>query len=262
MVTSSVAAQAGPVSQAVSAASLGLKDGLRPQLLMLSIGVALGAGGFWLLIFMVWSADIWHLAQVAAHWFFSGAAAASEAPVADGGWWATIWGGVVQGLSWLVALLIFLAALALLVMLSMQIMLELFLMPLVQRQCLPRYPSLKLDGAGSLRFNILTSLKLLAVLVLGLPLWLIPVVGPLVHLALVAYLNIRSLVNDALDGVATLEERQALVRTHRGAMLCLGLIMQLMFMIPFVGLIMASVMGASVCHLFMPPLVDMRAQAR
>ncbi len=251
---------AGPVSQAASAASLGLKDGLRPQLLMLSIGVAVGAGGLWLLVFMVWSTEIWQMAQVAAHWFFSGAAAASEAPVAQVGWWATIWGGVTQGLSWLVALLISLAAFALLVMLSMQILLELFLMPLVQRQCLLRYPSLKLGGEGSLRFNILTTLKLLGVLVLGLPLWLIPVVGPLTHLALLAYLNIRSLVNDALDGVATLEERQALVPAHRGAMLCLGLMMQLMMMIPLVGLIMASVMGASVCHLFMPALVALRGR--
>lgn len=248
------------MGRAVRAASLGLKDGLQPRLLLLSVGVALGAGILWLTVFSVWRAEAWHAAQVAAHWFFSGAASSADAPAASSGWWASVWGAVASGFSWLMAVLIGLASFALLVMLTIQLLLELFLMPLVQRQCLPRYPQLARGVPGSLRANLLTTVKLWWVLALGLLLWIIPVLGGIAFFALAAYVNVRSLVNDALDDVATLAEREVLVRTHRGAMLCLGLLMGAFLLIPLVGLVAPSVLGASVCHLFMPSLVALRAQ--
>jgi hypothetical protein len=250
---------AGALAKALRAASLGVKTGLQPRLLFLSTGVALAAGALWLAVFAIWSAEIWHVAQVAAHWFFSGATSTADVSTAATGWWASVWGSVVGAFSWLVAVLIGLASFALLVMFTMQILLEVFLMPLVQRQCLPLYPPLATGVEGSLRANLLTSAKLLGVLVLGMLLWIIPVLGALAFFALAAYLNVRSLVNDALDGVATVEERKALVRTHRGAMLWLGLLMAGFLLIPLVGLIAPAVLGASVCHLLMPALVRLRA---
>ncbi len=247
--------------RAVTATCVGLRDGLRPQLFMLSVCVALAAGGFWLLVFALWHAEIWQWAQGVAHWFLGDAAVVSEgAGVGGVSVLAALWHQSMQALSWVVTLVMVLVGLGLLIMLSMQVMLELFLMPKVQRQCLLRYPSLSSDGEPSWRFNFVTSLKLVGCLLLGLPLWLIPILGPFIYMGLAAYLSVRSLVNDALEGVATPEERQTLVGAHRWAMLSLGLMMQLMLMIPLLGWLMASVVGASVCHLFMPPLVALRGR--
>ena len=52
---------------------------------------------------------------------------------------------------------------------------------------------------------------------------LIPVVGGGLALLLVGYLNVRGLVGDALEGVATDQERRQIVQRHRPQMLLLGL---------------------------------------
>jgi hypothetical protein len=257
-----MASPSGLVAQVSQAVRRGLGDGLKPRLVFLSIGMTLAAGVFWLIVFSVFHGPVWHAAEVAAQWFFQGAATSQGPEVAAStGWWASLWHSVAQGLSTFVAFLIALAAFALLVMLTLQILLEVFLMPTVQRQCLKRYPDLPTDVAGSLRANLMTSLRLMLVLVAGLALWIVPVLGGLAYFALAAYVMVRSLVNDALDGVASLEERKLLIRQHRGAMLGIGLLMNLLLVIPVAGLIVPSVLGASVCHLFMPALLDLRLQA-
>ncbi|MES2886453.1 MAG: EI24 domain-containing protein [Pseudomonadota bacterium] len=258
--SSSLALSTGSISRAARALRGGLSDGLHPRLAFLSVGMTLVAGLFWLVVFSVWHDPIWDFAQVAAQWFFQGVGAASEPAASSAGRGAALWGSVVQGLSMFVAFLIALASFALLVMLTLQVMLEVFLMPAVQRQCLKRYPALSNNLPGTVRSNLLTTVKLWSVLLVGVLLWIIPVLGGLAFFALAAYINVRSLVNDALDGVATLEERRQLVKGHRGAMLCLGLCMTLLLLIPFVGLVAPSVLGASVCHLFMPALLALRAK--
>lgn len=257
---SSTALSLSALSRVVRALRGGLSDGLHPRLVFLSIGMTLLAGLLWLVVFFVWHDQAWHLAQTAARWFFQGVGAASEPTTGAGGGGATLWSSVVQGLSMFVAFLIALASFALLVMLTLQAMLELFLMPAIQRQCLKRYPDLPSNLPGTLGANLLTTVKLWSVLLVGLLLWVIPVLGGLAFFALAAYINVRSLVNDALENVATLDERRQLVKEQRGAMAGLGLCMLLLLLIPFVGLVAPSVLGAGVCHLFMPALLALRAK--
>ena len=59
----------------------------------------------------------------------------------------------------------------------------------------------------------------------------------------------RTLVNDAFDGIADAAEVRAFVVTHRCQMLLLGVLLALLALIPFVGFLLPWVTGSAVCHL-------------
>ena len=245
-----------PLAKAAKAAKLGFTEGLKPRIAFLSIGAALVVFIAWLTIFVLGHAQVWAIAMAATHWALPGWA---SAPPSMGQ--ASIWVWVVQALSGLLAFLISVAAFGVLVMLTLQIVLELVLMPRIQREVLPSYPTLQPGVKGSLRANLLLLMRLWGALIAGLLLWLIPLVGGIAFFALAAYINARSLVNDALDGIATPMERQAIVRQNGWGLLILGLMMGFLLMIPLVGLMAPSVLGASVCHFCFGALVKLRGQA-
>lgn len=246
-----------PLAQAAQAAKLGFTEGLKPRIAFLSIGAALVVFIVWLMIFVFGHAHVWAIATAATHWALPGWA---SAPPSLGQ--ASIWVWVVQALSGLVAFLISVAAFGVLVMVTLQVVLEVVLMPRIQREVLPSYPTLQKGVAGSLRANLLLLLKLWGALIAGLLLWLIPLVGGIAFFALAAYINARSLVNDALDGIATPSERQAIVRQNRWGLMILGLMMGSLLMIPLIGLVAPSVLGASVCHFCFKALLKLRGQVQ
>jgi hypothetical protein len=242
-----------PLAQAVQAAKLGLRDGVRPGLLGFSILTALGAFFLWFILFALGHGVVWAYAMKATHWVLPGL---STAPTSIGQ--ASMWVWVAQAFSGLLAFLISVAAFGLFVMLTIQLVLEFFLMPRIHALCLPQYPTLRRVGGGSLSNSLITLAKLWGVLVAGMLLWVIPVVGGLAFFALAGYLNVRILANDALEGVATPEELRAIAKSHRWGMLCLGVMMGVFLMIPLAGLVAPSVLGASVCHFCFAALVKLR----
>lgn len=251
--------------------ALGLRDGMRPRLALMSVLAGLVAFGVWLIVLIGWRTEIWALADVAAKWAMNGllslvwpdlsgegqkvaAAGATATPLSERalGWIAKPLGSAVK-------LLLVAGSFLLLIMLSMRLYLELFLMSRVQKQCLGSYPSLSPGAKGSFGVDALSTLKLLTVLCAGFLLLIIPVIGGILFFLLASYLNVRSLVNDALEDLATAEERRTIVATMRVPMLLLGMVVAGLLLIPLAGLFIPAILGASVCHLCMRALIRLRS---
>ena len=229
----------GTLSEALACLALGFSDGLRPRLALASAFVAIASFVLWLVIFLVARDPIWRGAEAAAGWALPQAAMA---------------------LSGVVAFMLVATAFVLLVVLSIRFYQELFLMTRIQRQCLLRYPAIAATATGSWAADLRSMLRQFAVLLLSFPLLLVPLIGSVAYLLLGCYLNVRGLVDDALENLATPAEREAIVQRSRGSMVVLGLAMAALLLIPFAGLLMPSILGASVCHLCLRALTQLRLE--
>lgn len=225
----------------------GWRDALRPRLALTSVVVACLATLVMLIVLLVWHGPI---TQKLASLVKAGLSHLMAAPSA----WA------VDALTWLMTLL----TLALGVFLLVQLALQFWLMPRIQKYCLLRHAALKGHlGDTSLRHGVMDGVRTtLTWLIGGSVCLLIPVVGSVLMLALSSYLNVRSLVNDALDGVASDDEVRALIRGSRLPMLGLGALITLTVLIPMAGLLVPVLAGTSTCHLMMTRLARLRAQHR
>lgn len=250
---------------------LGLRDGIRPRLALMSVLAGLLAFGVWLIVLVVWRHEIWAVADVASNWLMNGLLSLDWSDPGREGQKVASEGTNVpsfleRALSWIatplgsvVKLILVAGAFLLLIMLSMRLYLELFLMSRVQKHCLKHYPLLSPKGKGRFGVDALSSLKLLCVFCAGFLLLIIPVVGGILFFLLASYLNVRSLVNDALEDLATADERRTIVRTMRLPMLLLGVVTSVLLLIPLAGLFIPAVLGASVCHLCMRALIRLRS---
>jgi uncharacterized protein involved in cysteine biosynthesis len=75
---------------------------------------------------------------------------------------------------------------------------------------------------------------------------------------LFGYLNVRTLVNEALDGLATRDEQRALIRQARFRMIILGTLLGGVPAIPVLGLMSPAWVGAATCHLCLRELSLLR----
>lgn len=253
--------------------AMGVRDGLRPRLALMSVLAGFAAFAVWLIVLIVWRNEIWALTDIAAKWVRNGLLSLVSSDLAGGAQEATTVAANAapfpeRAASWIavplgsvVKLLLVVGGFLLLIMLSMRLYLEIFLMGRVQRQCLKHYPSLSPGVQGSAGIGALSTLKLLAMLGAGFFLLIIPVVGGILFFILASYLNVRSLVNDALEDLATAEERRTIVNTTRMPMLLLGIVVAGLLLIPLAGLFIPAVLGASVCHLCMRALTRLRSSA-
>lgn len=250
---------AGQSQDVLASLALGLRDGLTPRLLLSSVVLWLLAFLLWAVLFLVFRGEAWALAQQGLQWLWQGlAAAVFRAPESSGA--PSGLAGAFAGFASVVLLLL---AFALLVSLTVRIALELLLMARIQRQCLLRYPQLSTGVPSSLRAGLRSLLVTWTTfLVGGLLCLLIPVVGGLLFFALGAYLNARSLVNDALEGVATPDEQRQFIRGRRFSLALLGLAMALLMVVPLAGLLAPTLMGASVCHLALRHVAATRSSVR
>lgn len=251
--------------------ALGLRDGMRPRLALMSIMAGLVAFAVWLSVFIVWRSDLWTWSDITAKWAMNGLLSLMRPDGGGaGGDVATSVPTAVsvpeKALHWIttpmvtaVKVLLITASLVLLIMLSMRVYLEVFLMSRVQEQCLKHYSLPSLGVEASVSLNALSSLKMLIILAAGLLLLVIPVLGGILFFLLASYLNVRSLVNDALEDLATVEERRTIVQAMRLPMLLLGIAVAGLLLIPLAGLFVPAILGASVCHLCMRALVKMRS---
>ena len=255
-----------PLFDAFTCAALGLRDGLSPRLILFSVGLWVGAATLWTVILVVaWS----HVKAVAAFitawallglfrvfptWLPASAQAKlTGVPLSEGA--HALLGSFFTGATWIVLTLLVLTA----VMLTVRLAVEFWLMPLVRAQVLKHYPSFPAHPPFSLLspFTNLAKMGLLAV-VIGVPCMLIPVVNVVLAFTFFAYLNVRTLVNEALDGLATRDEQRAVIRHARGRMAVVGMLLSAAQMIPFVGLMSPAWIGAGTCHLCLRELQRLR----
>ena len=85
---------------------------------------------------------------------------------------------------------------------------------------------------GSLFHSLVTTLVCLIVMVVTLPLWLIPPFFALIPPLLWGWLTYRVMTYDALALHASVEERRALVRSHRLPLLVIGVVSGLLGSLP------------------------------
>ncbi len=223
---------------------LGLRDGLRPGLALSSLMWMIGVIIAWGLCFALAPDRWWSLDALAA---------------------------MVQGLIPLestfakpLAALGFVLAYVLLVIVSMALVILLVLMPRIRDTCLRAYPALQPASTGLALLGPWRNAVYLvsALLAGGVASLMLPVVGSLLMVTLVSYFNVRGLLYDALDGLATPAEQEAVLRRQRPAILLLGLLLSALALVPVLGLLSPLIMGTSASHLAFAALARQRGLSR
>lgn len=251
---------------AIACAVLGLRDAVSRKLILFSIGLWLGAVALWCVILLfAWSLMKAFAGMIAA-WTLLGifsvfpnwlpaSAQAKLAGVSPPVGAEALLGPVFHVVTWIVLVLLIIA----LVMTTVRIGLEFFLMPLIRDEVLRSYPPFPAHPTASL-FSPIKNAAKTAVLVttIGLPCLLIPVANAVLLFMLFGYLNVRTLVNEALDGLASPQEQRRVIRAARWRMVLVGTLLAGALTVPFVGFIAASWTGASTCHLCLRTLLRLR----
>lgn len=240
-----------PTLEALQCFTLGLRDALRPRLALVSILIWTLALVFWGVVLAVFHVEATALVGQALSTLWAAAPSWMNpaVAVAQNPW--------VQGT---VSFLLLMLGYWIVCLITVSLLMELMLMQRVQSVCLPRYPALHGHHIQNDRMAaVFDTVGTLAAMVVGsLFCLLIPVVGGALALVLVGYLNVRGLVGDALDGVATDQERRQIIQRHRPQMVSLGLLCSVLMFIPLLGLWMPAVLGAATAHLGMRATLRLR----
>jgi hypothetical protein len=109
------------------------------------------------------------------------------------------------------------------------------------------FPQLERRRGGSAAGSVLNALAafggMLLLFIVSLPLWLIPVLWPVIALGILTWVNQRLLRYDALAEHADAAEMARLFRERRGPLLALGFLLALAAYVPFVGFVAPVVFG-------------------
>ena len=116
--------------------------------------------------------------------------------------------------------------------------------------------------AGSIWNAIVAFGGMLLLFTISLPLWLIPVLWPVITLAILTWVNQRLLRYDALAEHADAAEMQRVFRDQRGPLLMLGFLLALAAYIPFVGFIAPVVFGLAFIRYLLGALDSIRPDYR
>ncbi|MCW7538463.1 EI24 domain-containing protein [Aquabacterium sp. A7-Y] len=228
---------------ALSCIGLGLRDGLKPRLILQSLAIWAAVLLVWSLVFWIFSDAVHALSLHVVDWIVRGAGALvrSEAtgPAGPPGTASNFAAGVVSFLAFILLCLI-----------TARLLVDFFLMGTIRAIVRPRYPTLEAWGGGSWKASLRNTVGPLVTLVLlALPLMLVPVLNVVALFLLFNYLNVRGLVPDALEDIAKDEEVRRLIQGSRIEMMVLGALLVPVLMIPPLSLLAPSVLGASVTHL-------------
>jgi len=228
------------VPTALRALLLGLKDGLRPSLALSSCMWMIGVLFAWGVLFALTPDRWWSLDTLAAM--------VQSVILLD----ATF----AKALGALVFLLAYVAG----VIATMALVLLLVLMPRIRETCLRAYPALQPASTGMALLGPWRNAAYLlsALLGGGVASLALPVVGSLLMVTLVSYFNVRGLLCDALDGLASPAEQEVVLRRQRGAILLLGMLLSALAMVPVLGLLSPVIMGTSASHLAFGALMKQR----
>jgi CysZ protein len=114
--------------------------------------------------------------------------------------------------------------------------------------------------AGSL-WNALVALILFALLfAVSLPLWLVPLLWPVLPVALFGYFNQRVFRYDALAEHATAAEISEIVRRRRGELFMLGVALAIVGHVPVLGFFMPVYGGLAFIHYGLQRLGELRSE--
>jgi hypothetical protein len=255
---------------AFTAAALGLRDGFSLRILSFTLGLWAGTLALWAVILVFAWAQIKAAAAFVTAWSLLGVfrlfptwlpatwqAKITGVPLTEGA--PALLGAVTfNSATWIMLVLLIVAA----VYATVRIAVEFWLMPVIRAQVEKHYPPFPPRPPYSLLSSVTNVAKTGAVAaLLGLPFLLIPVANVVLLFVLFGYLNVRTLVNEALDGLATREEQRALIRQARLRMILLGTLLGGTPGIPVLGLMSPAWVGAATCHLFLRQLVLLRTGA-
>lgn len=178
-----------------------------------------------------------------------------------GEWMMTVWplALVATHLAGIVVLLVSIP----LVMVVAVIVVSIFAMPaMVSHVAALDYPGLVMRKGGGIAGSLWNALVAVAVFlflaVVTLPLWLFPVLWPLLPALLLAYVNQRMFRYDALAEHASAVEIADLVRAHRFEFFGLGLALAVLAHVPLLGFFMPIYAGLVFIHFGLGRLKDLR----
>jgi CysZ protein len=215
-----------------------------------------------LLLPMLGAITLWSLLG----WFFwdawSGGLRAAIDSTAAGAWL------VAHGAAWLVGSASAILVITLLlpaIFVTAVVITELIAMPMIVSVVERRYPGLARRGGGTIvgsLANAAAAVLVFAVLwMVTLPLWLTGVGIAVVPALNSAYLNQRLFRYDALSEHATREEYREIVKRAKWRLYALGLLLALLYFIPFVNLIAPVVSGLAFTHFCLGELRSLREKA-
>jgi hypothetical protein len=177
------------------------------------------------------------------------------------GWAITVWplALVATYLAWILLALLFIP----LVLITAVLIISVFAMPMMVGQVAERaYPALVRRHGGTVAgglWNSGAALFWLALLILlSLPLWLFPLLWPVLPFALFGYLNQRVFRYDALAEHATSSEMETLFRRHRRELFLLGIVLALVGLIPLLGFFAPVYAGLAFIHYCLARLAQLR----
>jgi CysZ protein len=228
-----------------------LRDLIQPRILAILFLPMLGA-------IVLWSALAWFYWDVWSTWLRIG-----FDTTGIGGWL------VAHGASWLLNSLSAVLVIALLlpaVFVTAVVITELVAMPVIVSVVAGgAYPRLTRQRGGTVlgsMANASVAISVFALLwMVTLPLWLTGI-GAIVLPALIsAYLNQRLFRYDALSEHASRDEYQHIVGRMRGRLYALGLLLALLYYVPFVNLIAPVVSGLAFTHFCLAELARLRSGA-
>lgn len=229
----------------------GLRDAIRPAVLLISLLTALLAFGFCSLLFVVFWSSISDFTHAVA-------AAAVALPLSWFGVAAPEASGVLAALTAVLSGMLLLGSWLLSILLAYRLALEFVLMARISALVRHDYPQLQPCSSDVVSRLYLLLSPLLTFVLLAPLLLLLPLVGGPLLFALSGYLLVRSLMGDALEGVATGNEVRQLLRCNRLGMLLLGVLLSALILIPPLGLLAPGLIGSCVCHFAFRRLLALR----
>jgi CysZ protein len=116
--------------------------------------------------------------------------------------------------------------------------------------------------AGSVWNALVAFVGMLLLFVISLPLWLIPVLWPVLTLAILTWVNQRLLRYDALAEHADAAEMKRLFQERRGALYLLGFLLALLAYVPFINFIGPVVFGLAFIRYLLGALESIRPDYR
>ena len=139
---------------------------------------------------------------------------------------------------------------------------ELVAMPVIVSVVARAYPQLERRGEGSAVGSLANAaagvLVFVTLWILSLPLWLTGVGALIVPALTSGYLNQRLFRYDALAEHATRDEYRAVVRRMKGSLYALGVLVALLYYVPFVNLVAPVFSGLAFTHFCLRELERMR----
>lgn len=265
MTTSTYPHPIGAAREAFICLGLGLRDAVQIRSVLISTTIWIATALFWLVMFLMFGTAIRD--GVFAVFGMLGQLLLPESWSA----WLAGWNGTfVSVMRFISSALLLLALYAAAFIVSVRLVVEFFLIMIIQRRILPAYPTvinrrpgLNVSFSSAYLFIRNSFVPFVGFSLLFVCLMIIPVINGIALFVLVSYFNVRFLINDAMDGIASGAELRAYLQTHRLEMLILGLLISLLNLIPLVFLLSPWVIGASVCHLSMRHLarLDMAPQS-